>query len=285
MANGELFNSVLNNFFGLGNESKKEDSRTNNFYRVRYNYLSGDLMLRKRFHNLAELSIGGSYYHYWNYYNDNKGKILAQPLLVGLDSTNIYSDKSYAGAKIAIVIHNVNSDLLPTRGVFWNTEFTSLFGINKNSRQITKITSDMAVYSSLSDPTRLVSVLRLGYGHIFSENYEYFQALNLGANNYLRGFRKNRFSGKSLFYLSTELRFKLFESKSYIVPGAVGLLAFNDLGKVWVKNVTSRKWHDSFGGGLYYSPYNFAIVSATIAFSNEGNLFNFSIGTKFNITF
>jgi hypothetical protein len=285
VANGALFNSVLNNYFGLGNETKKDRNKRYDFYRVRYNYLSGDLMLRKRFHNLAELSFGASYYKYWNHYNDNRGKILAQPSLVGLDSANIYSDKSYAGVKISIVIHNVNSDLLPTRGVFWNTEFTSLFGTNKNSRQITKITSDMAVYASLTDPTRLVAVLRFGAGHIFSENYEYFQALNLGENNYLRGFRKNRFSGKSVLYQSTELRFKLFDSKSYIVPGAVGLLAFNDVGKVWVKNETSRKWHDSFGGGLYYSPYNFAIVSGTIAFSNEGNLFNFSIGTKFNITF
>ena len=242
-------------------------------------------MLRKRFHNLAELTFGPSWYQYWNHYSDNKGKILGQPSLAGLDSANIYSDKSYAGAKVAVVIHNVNNDLLPTRGVFWNTEFTSLFGIDKNSRQLTKISSDMAVYSSLTDPTRLVSVLRFGYGHIFSENYEYFQALDLGSNNYLRGFRKNRFSGRSVFYQSTELRFKLFESKSYIVPGAVGLLAFNDVGRVWVKDETSHKWHDSFGGGAYYSPYNFAIVSATVAFSNEGSLFNFSIGTKFNITF
>jgi hypothetical protein len=88
-----------------------------------------------------------------------------------------------------------------------------------------------------------------------------------------------------MLYQSTEIRYKLFESKSYIVPGAVGVLAFNDIGKVSVKNEISHKWHDSFGGGFYYSPYNFAIVSATIAFSDEGHLFNFSIGTKFNITF
>jgi hypothetical protein len=285
VANGNLFNSVLNNYFGSGNQTKIDKTRGYNFYHVRYNYLSGDLMLRKRFHNLAEFNFGTSYYNYWNHYSNNKGGILGQPPFAGLDSASIYSDKSYLGGKASIVIHNINSDLLPTRGVFWNTEFTTLFGTNKNSRQITKITSDMTLYSSLSDPTRLVSVLRFGYGHIFSENYEYFQALDLGTDNYLRGFRKNRFSGQTIAYQSTELRFKLFESKSYIVPGAVGLLAFNDVGRVWVKNETSRKWHDSYGGGFYYSPYNFAIVSATMAFSNEGNIFNFSVGTKFNITF
>ncbi|MEO8414515.1 MAG: BamA/TamA family outer membrane protein [Ginsengibacter sp.] len=285
VANGEVYNSVLSNYFGSGNETKKDNSKGYNFYNVRYSYLSGDLMLRKRFHKLVEFNFGSSYYQYWSHAYDNKGKIFSQPATAGLDSADIFSEKSYVGGKASIVIHNINSALLPTRGVYWNTEFTSLFGINKNSRQLTKITSDMTVYASFRDPTRFVTVLRFGAGHIFSENYEYFQAYTLGDNNYLRGFRKSRFSGKSILYQSTEFRYKLFDSKSYIVPGAVGVIGFNDIGRVYAKNETSRKWHDSFGGGFYYSPYNFAIVSATIAFSNEGNLYNFSIGTKFNITF
>ena len=285
VANAALFNSVLSNYFGPGNETKKDSSKNYDFYNVRYNYLSGELLLRKRIHNLLEFNFGPAYYHYWNHYSDNKNKILSQPSLVGLDSTDVYTNKSYMGGNASIIVHNITGDLLPTRGVYWKTEFSSLFGINKNSRQITKFTSDMTVYASFSDPTKLVTVLRFGYGHIFSENYEYFQALTLGSNNYLRGFRKDRFSGKSLFYQSVEFRYKLFESNSYIVPGAVGLIAFNDLGRVWVPDEISRKWHDSFGGGFYYSPYNFALISATIAFSGEGSLYNFSIGTKFNITY
>jgi hypothetical protein len=285
VVNAQLYNSVLNNFYGLGNETKKDKSKNSSFYNVRYNYFSAEMLMRKRIFNVIQLNVGPAFYHYWNHYYDNKEKILAQPLFGGFDSASIYSGKSYFGGKASIVVNNLNADLMPTRGVYWNTEFSSLFGVNSNSRQITKLTSDMTVYSSLNDPTRLVAVLRIGYGHIFSENYEYFEALTLGSDNYLRGFRKDRFSGKSLLYQSLELRWKLFDSKSYIVPGAVGLIGFNDVGRVWVKTETSHKWHDSFGGGFYYSPYNFALVSATIAFSGEGSLYNFSIGTKFNITF
>ena len=148
-----------------------------------------------------------------------------------------------------------------------------MFGTNKNSKQITKLTSDLAVYASLRDPAKVVAVIRVGGGHIFNDHYEYFQAFNLGSNNYLRGFRKNRFSGQSVFYQTTELRVKLFESQSYIFPGAVGLIGFNEVGRVWVKDEKTHKWHDDFGGGLYYSPYNFAIISATLAHSPEDNLF------------
>ncbi|MGH2565960.1 MAG: BamA/TamA family outer membrane protein, partial [Ginsengibacter sp.] len=170
VGHGSLFNTVLNNYFGSGNNITIDKSRNYDFYKVRYNYLSGDLLLRKRFHNLAELLFGSSYYYYLNHVADNNGKILSQPSFAGLDSADIYAGKTYLGGKIAIIIHNVNSDLLPTRGVYWNTVFSSLFGVNDNSRQITKLTTDMTVYASFRDPARLVTVLRIGYGHIFSEN-------------------------------------------------------------------------------------------------------------------
>jgi len=284
--NGEFYNPVLNNFFGLGNESMFDKNIPHQFYYVRYKYVNLEALLRKKyFNNLLQFYIGPTYFHYWSEHGDNVDKILEHPRIVGLDSSSIYNTKSYLGGKFSIVLNNLNSELLPTRGVVWNTDLTSMAGINKNSHPITKLTSDMEVYASLRDPAKLVAVIKLGAGHIFNPNYEYFQALNLGANNYLRGFRKNRFTGQSMLYETTELRVKLFESKSYVVPGAVGVIAFNEVGRVWIKDEVSHKWHDDYGGGIYYSPYNFALISAVIAHSPEDNLFNFSIGTKFNINF
>jgi hypothetical protein len=286
VVNAEFFNPVLNSFYGLGNASENDKNLSYKFYHVRYKYVHGDVLLRKRYFNdLLQFYLGPSYFHYWNKLSDNENKVLAHPSLFGLDSSSIYSGKSYVGGKFAIVVNNINSKLLPTRGVIWNTVLTSMFGTNSNSHQITKLTSEMTVYASFRDPAKVIAVLGFGGGHIFNDKYEYFQALSLGANNVLRGFRKNRFSGQSLLYQTTELRVKLFESGSYLFPGAVGLIGFNEVGRVWVKNETSHVWHDDFGGGIYYSPYNFNLISATIAHSKEDNLFNFSISTKFNLTF
>ena len=284
--NGEFFNPVLNNFYGLGNKSINDKEKPLEFYHVRYKYVQAEVLLRKKyFNNLLQFYAGPVFYNYWNKYKDNKGKILGNPDLIGLDSASIFTRKTFLGGKFAVVINNLNSELMPTRGVIWKTELSSMFGTTPNSHQITKITSDMAVHASLRYPAKLVAVLRFGYGHIFNNDYEYFQALTLGNNNYLRGYRKNRFAGQTVMYQTTELRVKLFESKSYIVPGAVGLIGFYEVGRVWVKDEISHNWHNDFGGGLYYSPYNFALVSATVAHSPEDNLFNFSIGTKFNLTF
>jgi hypothetical protein len=285
IVNGELGKPTLNNFFGIGNFTKIRGANTVEYYRVRYNYAYADVLLRRRLGGIVTVSAGPVFYNYWNHLQDNTNKILSTPSLVGLDSINVYKTKVYGGGKLAIQLNNVNSELLPTRGILWNTEFSSLAGINKNSRPRTSLTSDMTVYSSLTDPARVVSILRLGAGHIFSKNYEYFQALNLGQNNFLRGFRKNRFSGSSLAYGSLSILIKVLDSKSYIFPGSVGILAFDDVGRVWAENQSSTKWHNAIGGGLYYSPFNLVLISAAVGFSEEETLFNFSIGTKFNLTF
>ena len=282
---GQLVNPTLNNFFGLGNNTVIDETKPIEFYRTRYNHLLLQALYRRRYFDKVNLYVGPMFYYYSYNFADNTDKILTRPDLIGLDSLSIVSNKAYFGAKAGIDINNLNSELFPTRGIHWTTEFSSLAATSEHGRSITKLTSDMAVYASLNSPSWLVAVLRLGGGHIFNRRFEYFQALNLGSNNFLRGFRKNRFSGSSLAYGSLELRMKLLTSKWYILPGDFGLIAFNDIGRVWMKNETSKRWHYTYGGGMYYVPFNMVIVSATMGYSKEEQLFNFSIGTKLNITF
>jgi DNA repair exonuclease SbcCD nuclease subunit len=281
----EIMNPALNNFFGFGNNTKVNDDSTIKYYRARYKDVAGDFLLRYKVANVFSVFAGPSYYRYWNKQDNNKDYILGKPSHIGLDSNDVYSVKSYAGGKAGFLIYNLNNDLFPTRGINWLTTFTQLQPLNKASSPLTKLESDMAVYASMSFPAKWVTVLRIGGGHIFSDSLEYFQAMTLGANNYLRGFRKNRFSGTSLAYASLEFRVKLFDSKSYVFPGQVGLVAFNDVGRVWLKGEHSRLWHYAYGGGFYYVPYNMVLVSATVAFSNEERLVNFTLGTKLNLTF
>ncbi len=285
LVNAQVVNPVLNNFFGLGNETVKDPTKSLYYYRVRYKYAAGDVIFRKRMNEILYFMAGVTGYHYWNKYEDNKDRILGDYSVTGLDSNDIYSTKTYLGGSASVLINNLDNVLLPTRGIHWVTEFTSLGGLTKTSKPLTTLTSDMTVHAALSDPAKVVAVLELGGGHIFSKHYEYFQALTLGSNNFLRGFRKDRFSGNSLAYGSIELRVKLFNSRSYIFPGPVGIIGFNEIGRVWLKGEDSKKWHDSYGGGFYYAAYNYALLSFTVAYSKEEQLFNFSLGTKFNITF
>ncbi len=285
LVNTEFVSPVLNNFYGYGNETVVDRKRPRSYYRVRYKYFQADLLLRKRFNDIVQFSIGPSYYHYWYNPEQDSYRIITDPAIVGLDSVNIYSKKNYLGFKAKFDINYVNNELFPTRGITWNTVFSYLEGTNKNSHNLTKLNSDMVVYASISDKNRFSAILRIGGGHIFSKNFEYFQALNIGSNNFVRGYRKDRFAGRSMFYQSTEFRCRLFKSRSYLLPGDVGVLAYYDIGRVWMTNENSQRWHNSFGPGLYYVPYSLVSLSLSLGISSEEQLLNVSFGTKFNINF
>ena len=283
---GQYTDPVLNNFFGFGNNTVKDPGMPLYYYRVRYNFFDARAMIRKRlFQDKLSISAGPAYNLYYSDFTDNRRRILERPRLWGLDSADIYDSKSYLGGKVSVTVNNLNNIYFPTRGVNWTTEFQALAGMNSNSRPITSLQSDMTVYASLTDPASFVAVLHLGGGKIFSKNFEYFQAMNLGANNYLRGFRKNRFHGSSMLYGSLELRIKLLSLQSYIIPGDLGVVVFNDVGRVWMPNESSRRWHYAYGGGLYFVPFRTVLISAVTGLSKEDLLFNFSIGSRINVTF
>ncbi|WP_276504761.1 BamA/TamA family outer membrane protein [Terrimonas pollutisoli] len=281
----QISNPVLDNFFGFGNSSVRDKSLPKKFYRVRYKFVSADLLFRKTYFNKLSIIAGPTVFHYWNRYENNEDYILGKPGDVGLDSAEVYNVKTYAGFKAAVILDNLNDELFPTRGIRFVNKLTYLQPLNKNSETVNKIESDMVIYASLKIPARVVGVIKAGAGHIFNKKIEYFQALTLGQNNVLRGFRKNRFAGHSLAYGSLELRIKLFDSKSYIFPGQVGLVAFNDVGRVWYKGEDSKRWHYVAGGGFYYNPFNVVILSFTAGYSKEESVLNFSLGSKFNLTF
>ncbi len=284
--NAEMMNPTLNNFFGFGNASVFDKSKPLSYYRVRNNFVQADMLLRKRSkNNIMQFSLGPTYYHYWNHLEENDKRILSDPAIIGADSGTVYSRKDYLGVKAKFDISYINNELFPSRGITMFSEFSSVKGLDKLTRDLTKLTTDIAVYATVSDESRVTTVLRAGGGHIFSKNAEYFQALTLGSNNFLRGFRKNRFSGNSMLYGNAELRVKLFKSRSYFLPGEFGVLGFYDIGRVWYTGENSKKWHNAAGGGVYFVPYNLVMISASIGFSEEDRLFNFTIGTKFNLSF
>jgi hypothetical protein len=287
LVNAELVNPTLNYFFGLGNESKRDMSKPVEYYRARYDYLAADVMLRRRILNdsMGSISFGPAFFYYWNDGSRNVGRVLETPSVVGLDSAGVYAQKVYAGGKFAFNIDNVDNKLWPKRGITWNTELTVYEGMNNNAKPYSKLQSDFSLYATLSHPSNLVAVLRTGGGHIFSQNFEYFQALSLGAHNYLRGFRKNRFNGSSMAYGTGELRLRLLDFNAYVIKGDFGVIGFGETGRVWMRNESSNKWHHSYGGGVYLTPFNMVIVSAVLAISEEDKLFNAGVGTRINIVF
>jgi hypothetical protein len=169
--------------------------------------------------------------------------------------------------------------------MYWYNELTAAKGLSKVSNNFVSFKTDMAVYASWKENAGLVTVLKFGGGRIYSKNYEFFQAMTIGAGNDLAGFRKNRFAGHSSLYAGIEFRLKLFDINSYILPGTVGVTGFYDAGRVWHRGEHSTQWHTAFGGGIFYMPFKLFLISGTVGFTENERNFNITLGTKFNITY
>ncbi|MBL0335971.1 MAG: metallophosphoesterase [Chitinophagaceae bacterium] len=282
---GYYASPVLRNFYGLGNQTVPDATKRFGFYQTRYKMLNMEALFRHRYFEKMQLMIGPVYQQYSAKYADNIGKVLERPAQIGLDSANIYSHKSYLGLKAAMHFDNRNSELFPSRGIVWHNEVLSQFGLKSGSKYFSRISSDMTVYASINDPQRVIAVMRVGVAKILSKNYEFFQAVSPGGEEYLHGFRKNRYLGKTSTYASMELRIRLFNIKSYIIPGNVGLITFYDVAHVTVKGAESKDLHTAYGVGFYVMPYKLFLISGTFGFSGKERVRNFTIGTKINLTY
>jgi hemolysin activation/secretion protein len=140
--------------------------------------------------------------------------------------------------------------------------------------------SDLAFYASVRLPTTLTIASRIGGGVNFSD-FEFFQANTLGGLSNLRGFRRTRFAGGSTLYNNTELRLKVATIRTYLFPAYLGLLGFNDIGRVWVKGENSHHWHHGYGGGVWLSPYKQTVISFLYAISEEEKLPMLRVGFLF----
>ena len=285
LVNAGFSSPALKNFFGLGNNTQLLESKSINFYQTRYQTTEAEILARKRLFENLHLMIGPYFYQYKAKQGDNKQNILGDRALSGVDPTRAFSTKSYLGAKAVMRLDNRNNETFPTRGMLWNNQFMYLGGLTQGSRPLTSFISDMTLYASLSDPARIVAVLKFGGGKIYSKNYEYFQALSFGANTDLAGFRKNRFAGKSMLYSGIEMKIKLFDVKSFLLPGAIGITGFYNTGRVWQPGDNGGSWHGAYGAGFYYNPLSLFSISASAGFFDKERMYNITLGTKINLLF
>ena len=97
--------------------------------------------------------------------------------------------------------------------------------------------------------------------------------------NLLRGYDLNRFAGDSSLVGNTELSVSLGRFNT-VLPLRYGLTGLADVGRVFVANESSSKWHAGYGGGIWLgvfasgATFQFAsALKAALVHSDEGTSF------------
>ena len=69
--------------------------------------------------------------------------------------------------------------------------------------------------------------------------------------------------------------------QTYLMNGTIGVLFFNDTGRVWLEGENSKRWHNGTGIGFWFSPFDMATLNVSYAISSEDQLVNFSVNYQF----
>ena len=266
---------LVNNFFGMSNESEFKKEKGIQYYRTKLSNYENSLLFRNHF-GKASLYYGLLYSGYQ--VRPNRSRYINEYAAPG---SLLYQERDYIGTRVGFTVDTRNSPSLTTTGLLLDVNATYQHGILTSiDDEVLNLKGSLAFYHTFKLPASVTFATRFG-GAVNLADYEFYQANTLGGLTNLRGFRDNRFSGQNSFYNNTEVRVKLFSLKSYLFPLNLGILAFNDIGRVWNPTEKSAKWHDGYGGGLWFSPFQLAVVTGTYSVSDDDKLFNIKLGFFF----
>jgi len=251
----------VQNYFGIGNESVKTNSKRN-YYRT----------YTKRFYGGIGLSTTIGRYQIFDvtafYQNVRLKRTQAHYITTdhSVDSI-LFSGRHFAGLEATYQFRRTNNDLFPTRGMDFLLAGAYIHNLKTTDRFFTNVASSLSFYIPLG---RSFCLALRGGAAALSGDGDFYHLNKLGGDVNLRGYDRERFIGKTTFYNNNELRW-VTNTMNYFYNGKIGLFAFYDDGRVWQPLENSSKWHFGYGGGLILIPFNRAVLTGSYAMSEEGN--------------
>ncbi len=276
-----VFPHYTSNFYGWGNDSEVDESRGKNYYTLRYNLMSIGPYLERYSKNELHFVQIGTQYKYINVVSNTDKFISDADTLVA--SSDLKSQQ-FGGIWASYSFHQLDHETSPSKGWKWRSGAQWVQRMSASGDFI-RLVSELSVYIPL-EAIQTVIAMRFG-GATLINDFEFYQANSLGGQEMtlydanLRGYRRDRFVGRTSFYQNTEIRTSLARLPNYILPFELGLIAFIDNGRVWQDGEESSRWHTGYGGGFTLSPTRSFIISITYDGSIENDFVIMHLGYRF----
>ena len=249
-----------NNFFGIGNETPPQ-VLDNNFHRVRSEIFNADGGLFRPLGRHHSIGITARFQTVRIRPDTARyiGKTLEQsdPLL--------YRTHQFAGGRLTYSFQKLNDPLIPTKGFLFNASATYLRNIKSSDREIMNYATNLQWYVPLG---RRWVWSALGGMMTVTGQPEFYQLASIGGSATLRGFRRERFWGKTAGFSQNEVMY-LIPYRSYWFNGTLGLYGLFDAGRIWQPGETSDRLHTGYGAGLMIAPFHKIRVEIAYARSAE----------------
>jgi predicted MPP superfamily phosphohydrolase len=259
------------NFFGYGNESvNSEETLGRNYFRARMEQLK--LRAGITFYTLKVSALFENYR-----VNENPNRLFTADNL----DPNVFDNQSYVGAETTAFYNIDDADDFPTESLYIGVTAGYKFNTTLADNNFGYVSANFEFSKKLIESGNLVFGTTLEAKTNFGADYFFYHAPSLGGDNGLRGFRDQRFTGDAYFYQSSDLRLRIKDYTTGILPITIGVFGGFDYGRTWLSGDPSSKWHTSQGGGLWISGVSSFGLSFGYFNSVETNIFQVGFGFGF----
>ncbi|WP_396633189.1 metallophosphoesterase [Maribacter sp. R86514] len=264
------------NFFGFGNNTENfDDDLGLDFNRVKLRQIDFSPSLVWRGQLGAKVKLGLSYENISvEETNDRFINTFYQQ-----NGEEINSD--FVGAHATYTYENRDNEAFPTLGMGTSLEAGFKENLSKEGGSFGYIVPSLSFDYKLIPNGRLVLATKWKAHFNIGNEYEFYQAASIGGLDGLRGFRNQRFTGKTSYYQNTDIRFSLKKKRTRLLPTAMGLFGGFDYGRVWMPEMSSGRWHTSYGGGFFLNASDIISINTAIFASEDGPRFTFGLGFGF----
>lgn len=234
-------------FFGLGNESiNNADEDDRNYNRVRISQF--------RFAPSVSTTSWLSFRHQFQLSFENSKVQRNDDRFIAVSEEvrpEVFNDQQFAGANYTFSFKNFDNNAFPTLGMEFFINAGWKANLQELDRNFTALSGKISLFHRIDKKGKFVFANSTHAMMINNNQFEFFQAAAIGGNNAMRAYRNERFAGKSYLANNSEIRWDFGRVKNNIVPVNMGILVGYDIGRVWIDNEYSRKWHQGAGAGFW----------------------------------
>jgi hypothetical protein len=259
-------------FPGIGNNTTII-ADPQDFYRTRFHELNASVGGVRRIGKTHTISMTG-FYHSIRLIKD-PGKFMTQTFAPV--TASMFERQNFAGVQVGYAFEKMNHPMFPTRGIKFTTDGAYTMNLEVDDRSFARYSGLLGFYVPL---IKSVALAVKTQASTIDGDAEFYQMPRLGGGSSLRGFLRHRFFGKTAFSNQNELQW-IFNFRSYLFNGKIGLIGIFDNGRVWIPGESSEKWHMGFGAGLMIAPFNKFQATVGYTRSDEIGRFNIRIGRFF----
>ena len=267
------------NFFGFGNESVNLEPNNSSidldYNRVRISQIRLGSFLSWRGHLGAQLRAGLSYETFD--VERTRGRFVETAFAV---NSSVFNTQRFLTGEVSYQYENKDNESYPMMGMALHIAggYTSNL---EQSNGFAYLKPSLEIDHKLVDSGLIVFATKLSGQINFSNDFQFYQGASLGADSGLRGYRFQRFVGKSSFAQSTDIRMLVNRIKTNAFPIYLGIYGGFDYGKVWQDNLPTGDWNTSYGGGVFFNIARIVTGNISAFQGEDGMRFAFRLGFGF----